>query len=460
MTVNKTSNIAAVILAIDPGKRMNSASPTALHPLLGRPLIQNAIEAAQEVTEIKPILVFNQLPEEVRQDLDPYAGNILQESQLDALKATLQDQGEIDYVLVTRAEMPLMTGQTLSNVVAAHQTAITDEKPLALVTILTFATHETSGFDRVIRGENEKIIAVSREAMVSPGKNEPREYDAGVYCFTADWLWQALESASPSPTIGGFLNELIKRAVQDGLPVGSVSIDDPNEALVISTRIDLAEAEAILRQRVNQDLMLNGVTIIDPKTTYIDANIEIGKDSVIWPNTYLHGSTQIGENCAIGPNTILRDTRVGNHCIVLFSVSDGAIIEDKVDIGPFARLRKGAHLAEGVHMGNFGEIKNAYLGSGTKMGHFSYVGDTDVGTQVNIGAGVVVANYDGKRKHQTEIGARAFIGSDTILVAPLKVGEDAQTGAGAVVTKDVPPNTLAVGMPARAIRKKEKDDGP
>jgi bifunctional UDP-N-acetylglucosamine pyrophosphorylase/glucosamine-1-phosphate N-acetyltransferase len=229
---------------------------------------------------------------------------------------------------------------------------------------------------------------------------------------------------------------------------------------VISTRIDLAEAEAILRQRVNQDLMLNGVTIIDPKTTYIDANIEIGKDSVIWPNTYLHGSTQIGENCAIGPNTILRDTQVGDHCIVLFSVSDGAIIEDKVDIGPFARLRKGAHLAEGVHMGNFGEIKNAYLGSGTKMGHFSYVGDTDVGTQVNIGAGVVVANYDGKRKHQTEIGARAFIGSDTILVAPLKVGEDAQTGAGAVVTKDVPPNTLAVGMPARAIRKKEKDDGP
>jgi bifunctional UDP-N-acetylglucosamine pyrophosphorylase/glucosamine-1-phosphate N-acetyltransferase len=296
--------------------------------------------------------------------------------------------------------------------------------------------------------------------MVSPGKNEPREYDAGVYCFTADWLWQALESASPSPANGHFLNELVKRAVQDGLPVGSVSIDDPNEALVISTRIDLAEAEAILRQRVNQNLMLNGVTIIDPKTTYIDANIEIGKDSVIWPNTYLHGSTQIGENCAIGPNTILRDTRVGNHCIVLFSVSDGAIIEDKVDIGPFARLRKGAHLAEGVHMGNFGEIKNAYLGSGTKMGHFSYVGDTDVGTQVNIGAGVVVANYDGKRKHQTEIGARAFIGSDTILVAPLKVGEDAQTGAGAVVTKDVPPNTLAVGMPARAIRKKEKDDGP
>jgi bifunctional UDP-N-acetylglucosamine pyrophosphorylase/glucosamine-1-phosphate N-acetyltransferase len=228
------------------------------------------------------------------------------------------------------------------------------------------------------------------------------------------------------------------------------------EAIGINTRVHLAEAEAAMRQRINREHMLNGVTITDPASTYIDVGVEIGKDTLILPNTSIHGKTVIGERNLIGPNTIIRDSTVGNDCKILASVMEGARLEDHVDMGPFARLRKGAHLGQGVHMGNFGEVKDSYLAPGVKMGHFSYIGDAKIGENTNIGAGTITCNYDGEKKHPTEIGEDVFIGSDTMLVAPLKIGDGARTGAGAVVTRNVPPDTLAVGMPARAIKKIER----
>jgi bifunctional UDP-N-acetylglucosamine pyrophosphorylase/glucosamine-1-phosphate N-acetyltransferase len=201
------------------------------------------------------------------------------------------------------------------------------------------------------------------------------------------------------------------------------------------------------------------VTLIDPASTYIEPGVNIGQDTVIWPNTYLHGSTTIGEGCELGPNTIIHDSQIGKKCVVLCSVMEGALLEDGVSMGPSAHLRKGAHLAAGVHMGNFGEIKNSYLGPGTKMGHFSYIGDATIGPNVNIGAGTITCNFDGQRKNHTEIGADVFLGSDTMLVAPVTLGEGARTGAGAVVTRDVPPYTLVVGVPAHLLRKLEKEDG-
>jgi bifunctional UDP-N-acetylglucosamine pyrophosphorylase/glucosamine-1-phosphate N-acetyltransferase len=208
-----------------------------------------------------------------------------------------------------------------------------------------------------------------------------------------------------------------------------------------------------MRRRVNEFHMLNGVTIVDPAATYIEVGVTIGCDTVIWPNTYLHGKTEIGEGNVLGPNTIIRGTKIGNRCKVLASVLEGALLEDDVDMGPFARLRKGAHLGSHVHMGNFGEVKDSYLHDNVKMGHFSYIGNAQIGANTNIGAGTITCNYDGERKHPTEIGEDVFIGSDTMLVAPLKIGDRAMTGAGSVVTKDVPPDTLAVGMPARMLRK-------
>jgi bifunctional UDP-N-acetylglucosamine pyrophosphorylase/glucosamine-1-phosphate N-acetyltransferase len=242
--------------------------------------------------------------------------------------------------------------------------------------------------------------------------------------------------------------------------VQAVVTDDPVETIGINTRVHLTEAETAMRQRINAAHMLAGVTIIDSQSTYIEAGVTISRDTVLWPNSYLQGGTRIGENCEIGPNCIIRDTVIGNDCLVLASVLEGALLEDDVDIGPFAHLRKGAHLCKGVHMGNFGEVKDSTLGPGTKMGHYSYIGNATIGPNVNIGAGTITCNYDGERKNLTEIGEDVFIGSDTMLVAPVKLGARSRTGAGAVVTKDVPPDTLAVGIPARAIRKldrKKKD---
>lgn len=211
-----------------------------------------------------------------------------------------------------------------------------------------------------------------------------------------------------------------------------------------------------MRRRINQTHMLNGVTMIDPATAYIEAGVTIGRDTVIMPNTYLHGNTEIGEGNVIGPNSIIHDSKIGDRCKVLSSVLEGATLENDVDMGPFARLRKGAHLGNHVHMGNFGEVKDSHLGEGVKMGHFSYIGNAKIGANTNIGAGTITANYDGEKKNFTEIGEDVFIGSDTMLVAPLKLGDGARTGAGAIVTKDVAEDTLVVGMPARAIRKVER----
>jgi bifunctional UDP-N-acetylglucosamine pyrophosphorylase/glucosamine-1-phosphate N-acetyltransferase len=246
--------------------------------------------------------------------------------------------------------------------------------------------------------------------------------------------------------------DLVGVARSENLNVQSAMVTDSLQVIDINTRLDLAEATAHMRERVNRQWMLDGVTIMDSKTTYIEPGVTIGRDTIIWPNTYLLGDTRIDEGCTIGPNAYIRDTQAGKRCEIFASVLEGAVLENDVDIGPFARLRKGAHLANGVHMGNFGEIKNSYLGPGTKMGHFSYLGDATLAGNVNIGAGTITCNYDGKNKYPTEIGQDAFIGSDTMLVAPVKIGQGAHTGAGSVVTKDVPPNTLAVGAPARKIK--------
>jgi bifunctional UDP-N-acetylglucosamine pyrophosphorylase/glucosamine-1-phosphate N-acetyltransferase len=285
-----------------------------------------------------------------------------------------------------------------------------------------------------------------------------RELNPSIYCFRQEWLWDVLPRIPVSRKGEYYLTEVVEIAVSDGFTIHSIRVADPVETIGINTRIHLAEAEAILRRRVNEAWMLAGVTMIDPLTITIEPDVTIGKDTVIWPNSHLRGNTVVGENCEIGPNTVIQDSQVGNCCKIFASVLDRAIMEDDVDVGPFANLRKGAYLCQGVHMGNFGEVKNSRLGPGTKMGHFSYIGDATIGSRVNIGAGTITCNYDGEKKNPTEIGSKVFLGSDTMLVAPVKVGEGAHTGAGAVVTKDVPPYTLAVGVPARVIRKMEKRD--
>ncbi|HEY5671716.1 MAG TPA: bifunctional UDP-N-acetylglucosamine diphosphorylase/glucosamine-1-phosphate N-acetyltransferase GlmU [Anaerolineales bacterium] len=447
-------NISAVILAAGQGTRMRSSMPKVLHPLLGSPMLLYSLEAARLVTGTTPVLVIGHGGEKVKQVIGGAAHYALQEPQLGTAHALMQAEpllrGKADLVLLTAADMPLITPETLSKLVqaqAAHAGPIT---------LLSGRADTASDFGRVLRGPDGRIQAVVEVAQATPEQLAVREVNTSIYCFAAEWLWDALHRIPLSPKGEYYLTDAISLAVAEGLSVQGVQVEDSIETLGINTRVQLAEAEVALRQRINRGWMLDGVTIVDPATTYIEPGVHIGTDTTIWPNTYLQGNTEIGENSVIGPNAVLRNTRVGDGCKVLASVLEDAVLEDDVDVGPFGHLRRGAHLAQGVHMGNFGEVKDSYLGPGTKMGHFSYVGNATIGPKVNIGAGTVTCNYDGEKKSPTEIGAGAFIGSDTMLVAPIKIGEGARTGAGAVVTKDVPPNTLAVGMPARRIKKLRK----
>jgi len=446
--------IRAVILAAGQGTRMRSNLPKVLHPLVGRPMLQYAIQAAQRAAQSKPVVVVGHGAEQVRHVFHDQVEFVTQEPQLGTAHAVQQAEpllkGEADLILVTCADMPLLTAETLTQIV---QTQMTHSGP---ITMLTMIAQDPRGFGRVVRDAHGNIIGIVEEAQASPEQLALRELNPSVYCFSADWLWQALRRIPVSPKGEYYLTDAIGIAVADGLTVQAKVMDDPTEGIGVNTRVHLAEAEAVMRTRINRQWMLAGVTILDPARTYIESDVQIGQDTVIWPDTYLLSGSRIGAGCTLGPDTYVRKSQIGDGCKIFSSIVDGALVEEAVDIGPYAHLRKGAHLAKGVHMGNFGEVKNSYLGPGTKMGHFSYIGDAQIGSDVNIGAGTITCNYDGEKKHPTEVGSGVFIGSDTMLVAPVKLGEGSRTGAGSVVTKDVPPDTLAVGVPARAIRKIQK----
>lgn len=448
--------ISAVILAAGQGTRMRSALPKVLHPVLGKPMASYSVKAASHATGTRPVVVIGHGADGVRQALGDIAEYVVQEPQLGTGHAVQQAEtrlrGNTDLVLVTTADMPLLTAETFSALIKAQA-----DHP-GPVTLLTVVAEDPRGFGRVLRSKTGAVQEIVEESLASPEQLQIHELNTSVYCFAAEWLWDALRRIPLSPKGEYYLTDLVGIATADGLPVQAIPLADGREAIGINTRAHLAEAEAILREEINRGWMEAGVTIVDPGATYIEPDVLIGADTVIWPNTYLHGQTTIGIGCTIGPNTIARDCKIGDRSELLFSVLDRAVVEDDVEIGPFARLRKGAHLAQGVHMGNFGEIKDSYLGPGTKMGHFSYIGNATIDADVNIGAGTITCNYDGVKKHPTEIGKGAFIGSDTMLVAPIKLGDGSRTGAGSVVTKNVPADTLVVGMPARAIRKLKKSD--
>lgn len=444
--------LTSIILAAGKGTRMKSSLSKVMHRVCGKPLVAYAVEHAEAVGSQKTVVVVGHSAEQVQEYLGERVLFATQQEQLGtghavrAAEHLVKDESGL--VLVIFADMPLFRLETIREIVERQRS---NSGPLTMLTVIA---QDARGFGRILRDERGKVQAIVEEAQATEFQKQIKEVNASVYCFDADWLWNALPQVPLSPKGEYYLTDVVEIAVREGKNIEVITADDEMETMGINTRIHLAEAEAVMRRRILENLMLSGVTIIDPDSTYIDAGVKIDQDTIIQPNTYLYGKTTIGKECVIGPNSIIKDTKIGDRCVVLASVLEKAHLEDDVDMGPFARLRKGAHLAKGVHMGNFGEVKDSYLGEGTKMGHFSYIGNATIGKDVNIGAGTITCNYDGENKHPTVIEDDVFIGSDTMLVAPLKIGKGAKTGAGAVVTKDVSEGKIVVGVPAKELSKK------
>ena len=448
--------VASIILAAGQGTRMRSKLPKVLHPLLGKPLVWHALRAVNPLVDGTPVLVVGYGAQAVKEAVGDGATYALQAEQLGTghavAAAKVQVDPQVETILVTFADMPLLRQETLQKLIDLHQTSASP------VTMTSFIGDEARGFGRVVRNEHGHVIAIVEQADATPEQLAIREYNVSAYCFDAAWLWKALEGIPISPKGEYYLTDVIGLAVQSGFAVQSMILEDPTDGIGLNNRVHLAQAEKVMRQRINEKWMLAGVTLVSPETTVIEADVHIGQDTVILPNTYLRGGTRIGEDCEIGPDTTVINTKVGDHVKVIASYLECAQVADHVTIGPYCHLRKNAILEEGVHLGNFAEVKDSTLGPGTKMGHFSYIGNAKIGKNVNIGAGTITCNYDGKNKNATEIGDDVFIGSDTMLVAPVKIGDRSTTGAGAVVTRDVPPDTLVIGVPAKEKRKMEKSD--
>ena len=439
---------AGVVLAAGDGVRMRSRLAKVLHRVCGKELIRYPVDLMNQLGIGKVVVVVSPgNGEAVRGLLGDSVEYVIQPAVKgtgDALgRAEDLLKGQADNVMVLTADAPLVRPESVKPLMAAHVDSSRN------MTFLTCRTGFAQDFGRVVRDENGQVVEIVEAADNTDTDNEIAEVNGSVYCFRDRWLWDSVESVGAAPSGEKYITSLVRIGSSGNSTVQAISTEDPDELMGVNDRLQLSHVEAVLRQRIRDRWMLSGVTMPDPSTVYIDAEATIGQDTVILPNTSIIGRSVIGEDCEIGPNSVIRDSKLGRGCRATASVLEESTMEDGANIGPFSHLRPGAYLESGVHLGNFVEVKESRFAAGAVMGHFGYVGDASIGAGTNLGAGMVTCNYDGKDKHRTDIGENAFIGCDTMLVAPVTVGAGAITGAGAVVTKDVPAGRLAVGVPAK-----------
>ncbi len=446
--MERNAKVDAVILAAGEGTRMVSSIPKVLHPIMGRPLISYLVETVATFAN-RTLVVVGRGAEEVQQQLEGKALFIEQPNRRgtgDAVRCALP-QVESPWVLVTPGDMPLVREGSIRRLFKAisHQDVA--------MAMLTTTLDDPTGYGRVIR-DSSGVVAIVEEAEANEEERKVKEINLGVYLFKTDFLKTAIKKLTPSKAKGEYyLTDTVAIAREMNMRVLAEEAEHHWEGLGVNNRVDLAKVEEITRRQVLETLMLKGVTVIMPHTVYIEPQVKVGTDTTIYPGAFIEGETSIGSNCTIGPNTHIKDTSIGDEVKILdHSILEGAMVEREAQVGPFARIRPGTVIGEKAKVGNFVEMKKTTFGKGSKASHLSYIGDATVGENVNIGAGTITCNYDGFSKHETIIEQGAFIGSDTQLVAPVKVGENALIGAGSTITKNVPPNSLALTRAPQRVR--------
>ncbi|MBV9715271.1 MAG: bifunctional UDP-N-acetylglucosamine diphosphorylase/glucosamine-1-phosphate N-acetyltransferase GlmU [Solirubrobacterales bacterium] len=452
-----------LILAAGEGTRMRSATPKLLHPLCGRPMIAWPVSAARDAGAGR-IVVVDGPARRLEGAVEPEVMFAVQEQPLgtaDAVKAAAPQIAPDSTVIVLCGDVPLVTPETIRALADAHT------RSGAAATMATMTLADPAGYGRVVRGADgavERVVETKAPGDATAAELEIREVNTGIYAFAGGPLLDALAAVRGHNVQGElYLPDVLPILRARGLGVGAHEIADAGETVGVNDRVGLAAVRALAQRRIHERHMLAGVTIVDPACTVIDVDVELAPDAVVAPFTSLHGATRVAREATIGPHSTLIDARVGEAAAVVHSYLTGAEVGPRVTVGPFAYLRPGTILREGAKAGTFVEIKNSDVGAGAKVPHLSYIGDTSIGERTNIGAGTITANYDGSNKHRTEIGAGAFVSVDTALVAPVSLGDGAYTGAGSVITDDVPPGALAVArarqrnVPGYADRRKQRD---
>ena len=443
------SDLVTVILAAGKGTRMKSAMPKVLHKAGGKAMLQHVIDAAQAAGAKRNIVVVGFGGAVVQEAVGTQAEVVVQKEQLGTGHAVLQAapllREEHGTVMVLCGDTPLLTGELLKKLYDAHREAG------AKATVLTAVMPDATGYGRIIRTATGTVEKIVEHKDATDAERRVREVNSGIYCFEKDDLFAALAQVTCDNAQGEYyLPDVLSILRQKGEKIWAVAADDYESTLGINSRVQLAGAEKILRRRKNIELMESGVTIMDPDSTFIDADVTVGRDTVIYPFTWLEGDTHVGENCTLGPSSRFSDAVIGSGVTAQFVYAHSCEMADGVTMGPYVHIRPNTRLAAKVKIGNFVEVKNSNIGLGTKLPHLSYIGDCDMGGGVNMGCGTITVNYDGKKKYRTVIGDNAFIGCNSNLVAPVTIGNGAYVAAGSTITKEVPPSDLAV---ARARQK-------
>jgi bifunctional UDP-N-acetylglucosamine pyrophosphorylase / glucosamine-1-phosphate N-acetyltransferase len=457
--------LAAIVLAAGEGTRMRSGVPKVLHPLCGRPMVLHVVDALAELPLQRIVVVVGYGAERVTKTLQEqlvtevpveFVEQRVQRGTGDAVSVALtvfDDLDADDDILVVPADAPLVRAETIARLASDHR--VQD----AAAAILTAVVPEPSGLGRVVRDKDDGVTHVVEHPDATPSEREIHEINTSIYCFRRNLLAPALRRLSPENAQGEYyLTDAIGVLRDAGHRVIAVQVEDSAEAIMVNDRVQLADAEAELRDRINRMWMAQGVTMVDPARTYIDASAELEPDVRLLPGTILEGRTVVGLGSVLGPDVRLTDVVIGERVHMSHTVARECEIGDDCEIGPYAYVRPGTRLASGVKVGTYVEVKNSEIGTGTKVPHLSYVGDADIGERVNLGASTITANYDGERKHRTTIGDGVHTGVHTSLVAPVDVGDEAETGAGSVVTRDVEAGQLVKGIPARDARRAREDE--